>query len=155
MAKTDYIKNDSGQGRCIRLQSELSELCRLGEFVEDFGMENGLSPGHVFKINLALDELVTNVINYGSKKGKGECVIDLCLKLDGQDLIMLMEDNAAPFDPTKAEAPDIDAKCEDRDIGGLGIHLTKKCLDDMRYERRDDKNCLYLRKNIIEKKACG
>lgn len=145
---------DSGRGKRIRLRSELSELNRLGEFVEEFGMENGLGPGHVFKINLALDELVTNVINYGAKLAGRECLIDLCLMMDGQELVMLMEDDAVPFDPTSAEEPDVESECEMRKIGGLGIHLTRKCLDDMQYERRDGKNRLFLRKNIAGQNIC-
>jgi serine/threonine-protein kinase RsbW len=61
---------------------------------------------------------------------------------------MRIEDDGIPFDPVLTEAPDLECRIEDCKIGGLGIHLIKKLMDEIRYERVNDVNILYLKKHI-------
>ena len=132
--------------RDITLGNDLSELSRLAEEVESFGEAAGLPPDGTFKLNLALDELATNVINHGGMDPGG--MIRVRLALEDEVLIVEFEDEGQPFNPLETAAPDTACDMQEREIGGLGIHLTKKCMDELHYERRGDVNHLRMRRRI-------
>jgi anti-sigma regulatory factor (Ser/Thr protein kinase) len=132
--------------RNITLGNDLSELSRLADEVESFGEAAGLPLDGTFKLNLALDELATNVINHGGMASDGK--IRVRLALEDEALIVEFEDEGQPFNPLEAEAPDTACGMQEREIGGLGIHLTKKCMDEMHYERRGRVNHLRMRRRI-------
>ncbi len=131
----------------ITLDNRLSELDRLADEVERFGEAHGFSPRTTYQIRLALDELLTNVISYGyHDQERHEIGVRMRLE-DGRLAIELMDD-AAPFNPMEAGLPDLTCPVENRRIGGLGIHLVKKVMDRVRYERKEGKNLLMLVKTI-------
>ena len=70
------------------------------------------------------------------------------MELVGIRLTMTIADDGVPFDPLGAEAPDVDAPLEEREIGGLGIHLVRNLVDDASYHRRIDRNVMTLVKDI-------
>jgi anti-sigma regulatory factor (Ser/Thr protein kinase) len=92
-----------------------------------------------------LEEIVTNVICHGCCDGS-HASIEVELALQPDELVMTVEDSATPFDPLQAPAPDLEAALEDRPIGGLGVHLVRKLMDRVTYERRDGKNRLVMSK---------
>lgn len=100
-------------------------------------------------MNLALEELVTNTISYGCSDGR-EHAITISLHLEGADLHMRVEDDAMAFNPLEREAPDLNAPLEERPIGGLGVHLVRKLMDDVRYERTGTHNVLSMRKRATD-----
>jgi len=131
----------------IRLDNRLSELDRLADEVERFGEAHDFSPRTTYQIRLALDELLTNVISYGYQdQEKHE--IGVRMRLEDGRLIIKLVDDAMPFNPMEAGLPDLSCPVEDRRIGGLGIHLVKKVMDRVRYERKEGKNLLKLVKTI-------
>ena len=134
----------------FELKSSLSELDRLCENLETFGKKFGLSKKLIFEINLALDELFTNIISYGFKDDK-EHVIKVTLTPRNDELCLCIEDDGRPFNPTDFETPDVSCSVEECKIGGLGIHIMKKLMDEVCYERCGDKNVLNLRKKIETK----
>ena len=75
-------------------------------------------------------------------------VIHLYCTYRDSELIFLLTDNGAPFDPTKASDPDIDAPLGDRPIGGLGIMLIRKIMNEVTYQRINNTNHLTLKKKI-------
>lgn len=99
-------------------------------------------------INIALDELLTNAMLYGlsDRGGRGEVRVDAELHADR--LEVTLSDNGKPFDPFTRSAPDTTLSVEDRPIGGLGIHLVRRLVDDVRYERRSDRNVVVLTKRL-------
>jgi serine/threonine-protein kinase RsbW len=132
----------------FRLNNDLAEIQWLAEAVEVFGEENGLPPKVVFQVNLALEELLTNTINYGYPQGsENELTIKLELK-NSHDLIVEIRDDAFPFNPLEIEQPDIGQDIEARSIGGLGIHLVRQMMDEIEYCWENDHNVLVMRKHI-------
>jgi anti-sigma regulatory factor (Ser/Thr protein kinase) len=133
----------------IALENDLRELSRMADELQTFASANGLSEGTLFAVTLALEELVTNTIAYGFDDS-GAHVITIALHLDGADVHIRVEDDAAAFDPLGRAAPDFDAPLEDRPIGGLGVHLVRTLMDDVRYARIDARNVVSMRKRATE-----
>ena len=133
----------------FKLKSNLSELDALCQNLEKFGQSMGLSKKCVFEANLALDELFTNIISYGFDD-KNEHTISITIALQNDELVVNIEDDGIPFNPTNAETPDLECTIEECRIGGLGIHLAKNLMNEVCYQRCKDKNILTLKKNIKE-----
>lgn len=131
----------------ITLRNDHGELTRLAEELERFLEGHGIGPDVTFKVNLALDELVTNVINYGYDDG-GEHAIGLALTVDGQILRLVLEDDGKPFNPLDAPPPDLDAQVEDRRVGGLGIHFVRQVMDSVTYRRDAGRNMLTMERRL-------
>ena len=131
----------------FKLKNDPCELDQLGRYIRQFGLNHGLSEKIVFEINLVLDELFTNVVSYGYTDSKKHW-IRFEIHLDGTRLILRMEDNGKRFNPQTIKPPNIKCLLQEREIGGLGIHLIRKIVDDLRYERVGRKNVLTLTKNL-------
>ena len=132
----------------IRLAPDLGELAALAEDLEAFGDQASLPLKLVAQLNLIIEELATNTINYGCT-GDKDYWLRIGLGVTGDTLTVRLEDNAEPFDPTE-QAPEVDtgAALEDRKIGGMGIHIATTLVDQMHYSRDGDINRLVLRKHI-------
>lgn len=137
-----------GDGRLtVHVWNELPELGKLAETIDAFCADQGLPDTLAFQINLALDELLTNIISYGyADQDRHRIDVDLLYR-DGSLRIDIIDD-ARPFDPLGAAVPNIDAPLEERRVGGLGIHLVKTMMDAVEYRRSADRNHLTLRKTI-------
>ena len=131
----------------LELRNSLSELESLSHSLEQFGKSLGLSRKIVFEICLAMEELVSNIITHGLADDAVH-FIKVAMSHENGTLIIRLEDDGVPFDPLKAEEPDCECPIEQRKVGNLGIHLTKKVMDDMVYERLKNKNVLTLKKSI-------
>ncbi|MEJ2102216.1 MAG: ATP-binding protein [Desulfobacterales bacterium] len=136
----------------FKLKSNLSELDTLCEQLERFGQSIGLSPKCIFEANLALDELFTNIINYGFAD-QNEHIIKITIDHRDDKLVFSIEDDGVPFNPTKARTPDLECSIEECKIGGLGIHLAKNLMDEVCYQRCKNKNVLTLKKLATAPKA--
>ena len=127
----------------LTLESELNALHQVSEAVERFGLEQEWAADLLFQIQLALEELASNVINhgYGEPGHEFEIVIDS----SPSSLTIEITDSARAFDPL-SDAPDaqLDAELEDRRIGGLGVYFVRTMMDEMHYERDGGKNRLTL-----------
>src|SRR5262245_63765036 len=134
-------------GRVIHLRSRLDELGRLHLFVAEFCRGGGLPAAEAFALSLALDELVTNVIMHGCSDS-GEHEIQVALSTAGDRVVVEMEDDARPFDPTEANPTDLSADLHDRQIGGLGLRFVRGAMDEMSYQRVDGLNRLRMTKRI-------
>ncbi|UCG13384.1 MAG: ATP-binding protein [Deltaproteobacteria bacterium] len=131
----------------LKLRNRLSELNILSQTLERFGETLALPQKTLFELNLALEELVTNIISYGYRDDADHW-IQIAISHENAILTIRLEDDGIPFDPVEAEPPDCNCPVEERTIGNLGIYLTKKVMDDMVYERHENKNILTLRKNL-------
>jgi len=131
----------------FKLKNDLSELDTLCQEMERFGRSIRLSKKFIFEINLALDELFTNIILYGFKDDK-EHLIKVTLTPQNDILCLCIEDDGIPFNPVEANEPDLGCTIEECKIGGLGIHLIRNLMDEICYERCGNKNKLTLKKNI-------
>ena len=99
-------------------------------------------------LNLALEEILVNVIAHGYQ-GSADHQIIVRLALDDGEVRAEVEDDARPFNPLEAPEPDLSKPLEERPIGGLGIHLTRKMMDGLVYRRQGDKNLLVMRKKVV------
>lgn len=130
--------------RTLEMTNEVSEIGRLAEFVENVCEELGLDMGASFNIDLALEEAVSNVINYAYGESTG-CPITLSVSEQGGDIVFTLVDEGKVFDPLQS-APDVDTtlSAEERNIGGLGIFLIKNIMHSVEYHREGDRNVLVM-----------
>jgi len=134
--------------RDLSFANDLSEIPRLGEAIEEFGEECGLSVADIYKVNLVLDELLTNLISY-AYPDRAPHLIRLHLALDQGRLTAVLIDDASPFDPLGEVQPAvIDGPLDERPIGGLGLHFVRTLMDEVSYQRQGGYNQLTLVKNI-------
>ena len=131
----------------IVMRNDIQQIPTLAEWVEWLNVPAELN----MPINLALEEAVSNVMLYAYPGRTDGMVFVEYLEMldpDGKRLIFTISDSGIPFDPTQKEQADITLSAEDRAIGGLGIHLVRQLMDEISYERTDDKNILTLVKSI-------
>ena len=129
------------------LTNSLSELDELSRRIEQFGQTIGMPPNWIAKVNIAMEELFTNIVTYAFTD-QAEHRIKVSFTFKPPQIVIRIEDDGIPFNPAKAKAPDTRCPLDKRSIGGLGIHLCKKLMDDLAYERSNNKNIVTLRKQI-------
>jgi PAS domain S-box-containing protein len=131
----------------LRLTNELAEIDRclasLGEICERFELPTEIQNN----FSVVLDDLLNNVINYAYEE-RGEHIIDVILSTDGQRFIVSVTDEGVEFDPFARREPDVSSSLDEREIGGLGIHLIRNLMDDYSYRRVGVKNVTTLMKRL-------
>jgi serine/threonine-protein kinase RsbW len=131
-----------------RVKNELPALKQLATALERELIGRNIPEQIVFEINLCLEEILTNIIQYGFPDGRKH-EIDVALSLHDSVLTITIIDAGAAFDPTRPTIhPDIYAELSQRDIGGLGLHIVHEMMDEVRYERKRSQNRLTLKKII-------
>jgi len=132
--------------------AELTNIADVTEFVDSELEDHGCSMKAQMQIDIAIDEIFSNVAFYGYPKEGGfvRVCVDFPEAEQSGKVIISFEDNGLPFNPLAKEDPDINLKAEDRGIGGLGIFIVKKTMDDVYYEYKDGKNILTIVKTIGE-----
>lgn len=115
------------------------------EAFDSFAASGGIPQDVVRAVQVTLDEVLSNIVQHGLRN-RGEGRILLAFRLAEGTVELTIEDDAPPFDPLAAALPDLTAGLGQRPIGGLGIVLTRRLMDDVQYERLDGGNRLTLRK---------
>jgi anti-sigma regulatory factor (Ser/Thr protein kinase) len=129
----------------LSLSNDLSEIPQVIVAFEEFCSRQGIAEGAVQGVNVALDEILTNVVSYAFKDGAAhEICVDL--QADDQRLTIDVKDDGRPFNPLKAAAPELSGGIDHRVVGGLGVHFVRSILDEVRYRRVDGWNVLTLEK---------
>lgn len=100
------------------------------------------------KIELAVDEIFCNIASYAYAPGVGEVVIEVDYDEKDRSVHIVFKDKGVRYDPLAKDDPDVTLSAREREIGGLGIYLVKKSMDDMYYEYRNGMNILHLVKKI-------
>ena len=131
----------------FKLKSDISELKTLCQHLNHFGQIYGLSDSLISEINICLDELFTNIVLYGFEDDL-EHIIRFRINFNDNALILNIEDNGIPFNPLIKKDSELPADINKANIGGLGIHIVKKLMDDIWYERKRGKNRLTLKRFI-------
>ena len=131
----------------FELKNDLSELETLCQHLNKFGHVSGLSEACKTDINICLDELFTNIVSYGFTDDL-EHIIRCTINVDNNVLTLTIEDEGIAFNPLEKKDPEIPADLIDVRIGGLGIHIVRKLMDDISYERKRGKNKLTMKKFI-------
>lgn len=132
----------------VILENRLDELQRFITTLTEFARVGGLPEEVSFSVQLAIDELFTNIVSYGYDDEDSHQVV-IKMSVQDRELRIDLIDDAKQFDPLhEAAQPDLDASLEDRRIGGVGIHLVKTMMDDVSYKYEDSKNHLTLVKKF-------
>jgi len=131
----------------FELRNNLSELATLSEKMESVGQALNLSRRCLFEMNLALDELFTNILSYGFQD-QSEHFIRVNISADHDVLTVVLEDDGMAFNPVDRIPPELPCTLDECKVGGLGIHLVKNLMDEIVYERRAGTNVLTLKKAI-------
>jgi anti-sigma regulatory factor (Ser/Thr protein kinase) len=99
-------------------------------------------------ISVAIEEVFVNVAHYAYPNGEGDMSLHIGFDNQSRDITFRMTDKGVPFDPLKKPDPDITLSAEDREIGGLGIFITKKTMDSLTYAYENGENILTMTKKI-------
>jgi len=134
-------------GLTLRLANRLAEIPRSAELVDAYCTQQGVASSVGFAINVSLEELLGNTMTYGYGDDREHEIVVRIWREDA-DLVVDIADDARPFDPTAAAAPDLNLPLEERPIGGLGIELVRGMMDSVEYRYDGTKNHIRLRKRI-------
>ena len=129
------------------IKNDISEISKLATFIGELSEELDFTPELNFNLNLVLEEAISNVIlyAYGNEKQKD---ISLVAYLSDNNLVFVLTDSGAEFDPTKVPDADVTLSAEEREIGGLGIYLIRQIMNTVEYHRIDGKNVLSMSKQL-------
>jgi anti-sigma regulatory factor (Ser/Thr protein kinase) len=131
----------------LNMEARLDEIERIHAAVEILGNAEGWEPELLFQIKLVLEEIGTNIVKYGYEH-EGKKDIRITLTSESHALTMEIMDDGKPYDPfAEAPPPDLDSSVEERPIGGLGVHLVQKLMDESHYRREDGMNKVTLIKH--------
>lgn len=102
----------------------------------------------IMQINIAAEEIFVNIAHYAYRPGTGEATV--CVDVEGAPpcAVIRFIDRGKPYDPLSREDPDITLDVEERQIGGLGIYMVKKSMDEVSYAYEDGQNILTIRKQL-------
>lgn len=131
----------------ITLSNDIEEVPQLAAFVDEVCEAVGFDMSTTMSINLAIEEAVVNVMNYAYPPNVKGYVTVLAESNDTRVKFIII-DSGKPFDPTAKTEIDTTLPAEERQIGGLGIHLVRQMMDSINYERVDGQNVLTLRKKL-------
>jgi serine/threonine-protein kinase RsbW len=137
--KTSSSLEPSGMQRST-VPATLDSLGAIAEFVMAAAVSAGLDTRASYRLRLAVDEIATNIIVHGYAEAGLQGVLELCADSDDRNLTLSIEDAGAAFDPRQAPVPATDLPLEERPIGGLGVYLAMRGVDDFLYERIGERN---------------
>lgn len=129
----------SGDRVTLRAMSRLDELTALSEALDAFLGSRNTDEETRYAVQFALEELFSNIVKYAFDDDRPHPV-DIVLRLADAGLMLTMDDDGKPFDPTAAPRPDTTSALEDRPVGGLGLYLLRQMSSGMEYRRVGDRN---------------
>ncbi len=131
----------------LELMADMAGLEAADRALDEFAVHMAWPETTLFQVRLVLEEIMMNVISYGSD-GAAIPHVRLDLAQQGVALSMEIADDGIAFDPLQAPAPDLDADIDDRPIGGLGVFLVRELMDGVTYRREAGWNRLSVTKTL-------
>ena len=138
-----YLNKDE-EIKKLSIDAKHENLHEVIDFVNKELEKTGCSPESINEIDIAVEEIFMNIVNYAYKPNTGKVHISVYIT---DKTIIRFEDTGRPYNPLEQESPDLDTNAASREIGGLGIFMVKNIMDYMEYSRLDDKNILIITKN--------
>ena len=132
----------------IKVTALLENLQEVLSFVDAFVEEAGVSMKAQMQIDVAVEELFVNIASYAYAPGTGEATIKIGKDPENNKVFITFVDSGKPYNPLEKDDPDITLSAEERGIGGLGIFMVKKSMDDMLYEYKDGQNIVTITKKL-------
>ena len=132
----------------LRIPAVVEKLPELLAFIEQQLEEVGCPLKTQMEIAVAAEEVFVNIASYAYAPGTGAVTVRIEISDDPAAATITFSDSGIPFDPLKKADPDVTLSAEEREIGGLGIFMTRKFMDNVTYTYRDGQNILTLKKNF-------
>ena len=130
----------------ITVKNRIEDLLRVNSVFESFATQHEIGGRLRYHLLVSIEEILTNIIKYGFDE-EGVHPIHITFRHINEKVEMEFEDRGREFNPLEISEPDLDTPIENRQLGGLGIHLVKKMMDEAKYRREGDRNILMLRKS--------
>jgi len=124
----------------LSLPAQLKSLEPFRAFVNGSALNQGVGEEFIPKIELVLEEILTNQVFHAYREESGN--VKIACSLEENTFCIQFEDEGPPFNPLKQPSPKLNDRLEDRKIGGLGIHLVKNMADHLDYQRKENRNIL-------------
>ena len=128
----------------ITVDATIENMNTVTAFVDDF-LDQIACP---MKSNIVIDEIFGNICHYAYKDSVGAVTVRVESGNTPKAVFLTFTDNGIPYNPLETEDPDITLSSEERKIGGLGIYLVKKNMDEMKYEYVNQQNRLWMEKRL-------
>lgn len=132
----------------LTIDATVENITSVTDFVDEQLEEFGCPLKAKMQINIAIDELFGNIAHYAYKPDVGPATVRVEVNENPLAVIITFIDHGVQYDPLSAEEPDTTLSVEERSIGGLGIYIVKKSMDEITYEYKDGQNILKIKKNI-------
>ena len=142
------VEESTGNKAMITVPASDASLDAVTAFAEEHLEAVGCDPAVSFQITVAVEEIFVNIAHYAYDGREGEAEIGFSFDEKTGMIEMTFSDSGIPFDPTSMASPDITLKPSKRKVGGLGIHIVKKTMDEVIYDYPGGKNLLTIRKHI-------
>lgn len=136
-----------GMGSHLVVRNNLSEIATVTEALEAFSRASNVPDAVIWRIQLALEELLRNIISH-AYPDRDEHQIEIAFDREESHVTAKISDDGIPFNPLNAPPPDLDAALEERSIGGIGIHLARNVVDDFAYAWDGGRNVVTIRKRV-------
>lgn len=134
---------NESQNNSIECPASLEEVSRVLQIVTDAARASGMEDKNVWKLETSMDEACTNIVCYGYE-GRNDGKMFVHWKADGERFIVTIEDDGVPFNQAEPTHPDFTCDICQRKVGGLGRYIMSQFLDEMSYERVENRNRLIL-----------
>jgi len=132
----------------LKISAQVEKLNEVLAFVDE-RLERYDCPIKIqTQIDIAVEEIFVNIANYAYTPETGDAIIKIGISEDPLEVTISFADSGVPYDPLAKEDPDITLPAEKRPIGGLGIYMVKKSMDNVEYEHKDGMNIFVIRKKL-------
>ena len=132
----------------LEIDATVENIEKVTDFVNELLEQYDCPMKAQTQIDIAIDELFGNIAHYAYNPDVGPATVRVEVTDDPITVIITFIDHGVPYDPLKKADPNITLSAEERDIGGLGIYIVKKSMDDITYEYKDGQNILSIKKKI-------
>jgi anti-sigma regulatory factor (Ser/Thr protein kinase) len=129
----------------LTVKNRIEDLLRVNSVFESFATQHDIGGRLRYHLLVSIEEIMTNIIKYGFDEEGVHSIHVTFRHIQGQ-IEMEFEDRGREFNPLEIAEPDLDTPIENRQLGGLGIHLVRQMMDETKYRREGDRNILMLRK---------
>lgn len=144
----DDITEEKNNRFTLRIPAKVDQLHEVLAFIDTHLEECGCPLKTQMQIDVSVEELFVNIASYAYQSGNGEAEIIMTIVEDPREVEFEFRDGGIPFDPVNKQDPDVTLSAEERQIGGLGIYMVKKYMDEIRYTRENGFNILTIRKKL-------
>lgn len=132
----------------IIVEAKVEKLDAVLDFVNKKLEDNDCPMKTQIQIDVAVEEIFVNIASYAYAPGEGDATIETEIYDDPLRIAIRFTDSGMPYDPLAKEDPDVTLSAEERQIGGLGIYMVKKSMDEVAYEHKDGNNVFTIIKNL-------